>query len=182
MADLFEESIKQYPFLASTKFVPVLSLGKETNNYLESWVPGEMGTPDRPRPVNVPKDVLGVEVFRPDTSPRDIAADVVSHHLINVDPEIKKHYATFTKELTPQQKQFLMGDYNPQDEKDPEKWMQRIGLPSALRGMAFGQFTPEDQKKFGLTDKQKSAIEAIQQRLSKPMGAKDAIKKTLKED
>ena len=171
-ANVFEQALNQYPVLKTANPVGLISTNTpDGENMLESWKVGEEGTKERPRPMAFPKDQLGVQIFSPKTTADDVAADIVSHHLVNTDPILKDTYNQFASSVTADQKNFLMGDYENEvkqatlsgKEKPPafDQWLQQTGIPSAFRGYAFNQYKPEDQKEFGYTDQQKQLLGGV---------------------
>ena len=170
--NVFEQALNKYPVLKNANPVGLISTNTpDGDNMLESWKAGEEGTKERPRPMGLPKDQLGVQIFSPKTTADDVAADIVSHHLVNTDPTLKVTYNQFASTITPDQRNFLMGDYENEvkqatlsgGERPPafDQWLQQTGIPSAFRGYAFNQYKPEDQKEFGYTDQQKQLLGGV---------------------
>jgi len=188
--DIFAKAKNTYPLLNDYDIHYVNSPMKDAPYKLEAWSPGTKNNGMKDRPNQIPQDKYGVEVYQPDTSEHDVAADIVSHFLVEKDPEVKKHYQQFSKEITEGQKKFLKGDYQEEQRLykegkagDPgsfEEWLPRVGIPAALRGMAFNQYpNPEDRKQFGLTTKQQEAIDGIMKRVGRPMGMFEKMKQEL---
>jgi len=170
--NVFDQALAQYPILKNANPVGMMSTNAtDSGNMLESWPVGEQGTQDRPRPQELPNDKLGVQIFSSKTTPNDVAADIVSHALVKTDPTLKATYDQFASSITPEQKDFLMGDYENEvkqatlsgGEKPPQfdQWLQQVGIPAAFRGYAFNQYNPQDQKAFGYTDQQKQLLGSV---------------------
>jgi hypothetical protein len=154
----YEQALQMYPKLSS---VPISYKESLTDNkdvpFLEFWPKGESGSPNRPRPKEIDPNKLGVEVYKPTTRPEDVAGDIVSHHMVNTDPTLKKIYSDFEKSLDDGQKKDLKRQYvdevirmNREDpkEKTPtyKEWYDRSGLPSLFRGYTFKQWSPQEIK------------------------------------
>jgi hypothetical protein len=170
--NVFDQALAQYPLLKNANPVGLMSINApDGDNLLESWQPNEQGTPDRPRPKELPVDKLGVQIYSNKTTPNDVAADIVSHSLVKTDPTLKATYDQFASSITPEQRDFLMGDYEQEvkqatlsgGEKPPQfdQWLQQTGIPSAFRGYAFGQYDPKAQQEFGYTDQQKQLLGGV---------------------
>ena len=152
----YEQALQMYPKLSS---VPISYKESLTDNkdvpFLEFWPKGETGSLDRPRPKDIDPNNLGVEVYKPTTRPEDVAGDIVSHHMVNTDPTLKKIYSNFENSLDDGQKKDLKRQYvdevirmkkeNPK-EKTPtyKEWYDRSGLPSLFRGYTFKQWSPQE--------------------------------------
>ena len=165
--NVFDKALEQYPKLKDANAVGLMSTNAPDGaNMLESWPAGETGTPERPRPTELPQDKLGVQIFNQKTTPDDVAADIVSHSLVKTDPNLKATYDQFASSLTPEQKDFLKGDYDSAVKSEGEtrpfdQWMQTTGIPSAFRGYAFGQYDQKAQQEFGYTDQQKQLLGSV---------------------
>lgn len=165
--NVFDKALEQYPKLKDANAVGLMSTNAPDGaNMLESWPVGETGTPERPRPTELPQDKLGVQIFNQKTTPNDVAADIVSHSLVKTDPNLKATYDQFTSSLTPEQTDFLKGDYdnavkNEGETRPFDQWMQTTGIPSAFRGYAFGQYDQKAQQEFGYTDQQKQLLGSV---------------------
>lgn len=154
----FEEAKKQYPILRNLD-IGYTENPKENSGYLEFYPPAEAGTKENPRPKNLPLGKPGLEVYREDTRPVDILADVVSHHLVNSDPKVAAYYQQFQQSLTPAQNNRLEEQYKYAQEKEGEtrpfeQWKTIAGLPAYFRGYAFKQW-PDDFNKVAYTGDQK---------------------------
>lgn len=154
----YEKALQMYPKLSSVPITYKESItDKPDVPFLEFWPQKEEGSPDRPRPKEIDINKLGVEVYKPTTRPEDVAGDIVSHHMVNTDPTLKKIYSDFEKSLDDNQKKELKRQYaeeviamkreNPKERTPTYKeWYERSGLPSYFRGYTFGQWRPEEIK------------------------------------
>lgn len=155
--DWFEERADETVALARDRY-PILNKhnlrftrnNRENMGFLEFWPADETGTPERPRPKDIPVGEIGVELLSEKTRPIDVLGDVVSHHLVNVDPTLNAYYKKFEESLTDEQKNRLKSQYRWAIEKEGEtrpfeQWYQRSGLPGYFRGYAFEQWErPEE--------------------------------------
>jgi len=154
----YEKALKMYPKLSSVPIAYKESLTDKTDvPFLEFWPQKEEGSKDRPRPKDIDINKLGVEVYKPTTRPEDVAGDIVSHHMVNTDPTLKKIYSDFEKSLDDNQKKDLKRQYADEvirmKQEDPKErtptykeWYERSGLPSYFRGYTFGQWKPQEIK------------------------------------
>ena len=102
--ETFESAVQQYPVIHNQGLIA--GPGKK----LEYWSPNEPGTPQNPRPDYIPIDQAGMEIG-PDSTPIDVLGDVVSHHMAQKDPVIKKYYESFKGSMTDSQKEMLQAQY-----------------------------------------------------------------------
>ena len=142
--NLLDQAKTQYPILNNYDIKYKEDFGRGVG-YLESWPPGETGSTDLPRPQEFGANDFGLEVYDKNTRPIDVVGDVVSHHLVNVDPKIKDHYDKFTKSLEPWQQDILKEQYlNSQkqygENRSFEDWKNISGLPAYFRGYPFQQW------------------------------------------
>jgi hypothetical protein len=167
---IVDQAVAKYPILKALNPVGLMSTDTpDGDNMLEHWSPNEQGDTERPRPKELPLNRLGIQIFSNKTTPDDVAADIVSHTLVNTDPNIKGAYQQFKGSLTPQQKEFLRGDYEEERKTSTDKkaipsfdkWLDKVGTPAALRGYIFNQYKPQDQKEFGYSDRQKMLLDSI---------------------
>lgn len=165
---LLDQARQQYPLLKN------YDIGYKNNigggqGYMESWPPGEPGSPTAPRPSEFPTNQFGVENYRADSKPSDLAGDVTSHHLINIDPRVKQTYQDFTGSLEPWQHGILKQQYqharqNEGENRPYETWRDAAGLPSYFRGYAFQQWPAETYNQT-YTPQQMQALDAMVQYL-----------------
>jgi hypothetical protein len=158
---LLDQARQQYPALLNYDIAYKDNPGGG-QGYMESWPPGETGTPAQPRPAEFSPNRFGVENYRPDSKPLDVLGDVVSHHLVNIDPTIKQAYQSFTGSIQPWQEDILKSQYqhavaNQGEQRPYEAWRTMSGVPGYFRGYAFQQwpaafnqraYTPEQMNSF----------------------------------
>jgi hypothetical protein len=90
----------QYKFLKNNDFAATYTGPKgRDGDYLEAWQKGDRGDPSWPRDPRLPVSRAGLEIFRPDTSATDIAADVYSH----MDQNGKNYGSQLFNSLSPSQ-------------------------------------------------------------------------------
>jgi hypothetical protein len=143
--NLLNQAQETFPLLKKYD-IDYVETPQQGKGYLEFWPGDEEGTKDYPRPDSLKKGKPGLQVFDPSTRPIDVAGDIVSHHLINEDKTIKKHYADFKDSLTDDQKDRLKEQYqhakdNEGETRSYKKWEEHSGLPAYFRGYAFQQWT-----------------------------------------
>lgn len=154
------QAFKEYPILKGVNlaYVETPAQGK---GVLEFWPPGEGGTKDYPRPAEIPMNQSGVQIFDKNATPRDIAADVVSHSLVHSDPRLKDDYQKFVKTFNTSSGQarlkedYLWAKQNEGETRPFEQWATSTRIPAYFRGYVFQQwpqhftekvFTPEQKK------------------------------------
>ena len=167
--NVFEQATSQYPILKSIGVVPKFSPGQGEQNMLEFWSPGEVGSPDSPRPSDFPTDKPGVEIYSDKTRPIDVLGDVVSHYLVRQDPKIAATYDQFQKSLGPEQHTILQDQYkyalaNEGEKRPYQEWLQSTGLPAYFRGYAFQQWPAEFNEK-AYTPEQRQMFDQMMQYL-----------------
>lgn len=142
---------------------------KGDDRMLEFWNPGDHGDKQYPRPAGIPMDQPGVQIISRDTKPSDVAADIVSHYLVNKDPKLKKMYGQFADTFkTPEGQKRLREDYEwekknasyPVGSFDQFAKMNRI--PAYLRGYVFQQWPADSYDKM-YTPEQIKQLKAISQ-------------------
>lgn len=143
---LFERAQQEYPYLAG-KDIAYKYSPQQGRGFLEFYDPQETGSPEYPRPKELPLGKVGIEVFDPKTRPIDILADYVSHYGVEKDPYLAQRYQEFIGSMSPQQRQILQQQYqyyqqHPEyQEKRPyEEWEKASGLPGYFRGYTFNQW------------------------------------------
>lgn len=165
---LFEKAKKEYPYLADKEiafdYAPAKGRG-----YLEFYSPTETGSPEYPRPQNIPMGKVGVQVFDPRTRPVDILADYVSHYGVENDPFLKAQYEQFSKSFTPEQQKRLQEQYawyqnNPKfkESRPFEEWAKSTGIPGYFRGYTFNQW---DDAKSAYTPQQLLLLDQVKKYL-----------------
>jgi hypothetical protein len=166
--NLLQQAQQQYPVLQNQNYGYVENY-QQGRGFLEHWAPGEPGAPDAPRPAQIPSNQYGLEIYDPKTRPIDVLGDVVSHQLVNTDPNIKNVYQQFQQSMTPQQHQMLAEQYqyaqqNEGEKRSFEQWKEQSGLPSFFRGYAFDQWPKEFNDKV-YTPEQKQMFDGMMQYL-----------------
>jgi len=143
---MFEKAKTEYPYLAekdiSYKYSPQGGRG-----FLEFYDPEETGSPEYPRPKELPLGKVGIEVFDPKTKPIDILADYVSHYGVQKDPYLSERYKQFSGSMNPKQKKRLQEQYkyyqeHPQykEQRPYAEWEKASGMPGYFRGYTFNQW------------------------------------------
>lgn len=165
---LLDQARQQYPLLSNYDIAYKNNPGGG-QGYMESWPPGETGTPQQPRPAEFNPNRFGVENYKPTSTPTDLAADVVSHHLVNIDPQIKQTYQQFGASLQPWQEDIMRGQYqhaqaNQGEQRPYEAWRAASGVPAYFRGYAFQQW-PQDFNKQAYTPQQMNSFDHMMQYL-----------------
>lgn len=156
---LFEKTQQEYPYL-SNKDISYKYSPNKGRGFLEFYDPQEIGSPEFPRPKELPIGKVGIEVFDSKTRPIDILADYVSHYGVEQDPFLIERYKQFSSSMTPEQRQRLQEQYkyyqqHPeyQEQRPYQEWENASGLPGYFRGYTFNQwenpqeiYTPEQIK------------------------------------
>lgn len=172
MLTLLDRAQQQYPILRDKGILFTDSPGTQTGNMLEAWPPDETGDPSYPRPKEFPMGQYGIQNFSRETTPNDVAGDVVSHFLVNSDPSLKPLYEQFTKTFdTPEGQDRLRQDYsyaraNEGERRTMKDWAQADRIPAYLRGRVFGQF-PERAQTAAYTPDQIQILDQIKAYLQK---------------
>jgi hypothetical protein len=143
---LFERAQQEYPYL-SGKDIAYKYSPQQGRGFLEFYDPQETGSPEYPRPKELPLGKVGIEVFDPKTRPIDILADYVSHYGVEKDPYLAQRYQEFIGSMSPQQRQILQQQYqyyqqhpDYQEKRPYEEWEKASGLPAYFRGYTFNQW------------------------------------------
>ncbi len=167
--DVFEQAMEMYPALRNLGIEYKISPNPEEKRMLEFYPPNEKGSPNNPRPRELPINKLGVEIYNEDVRPLDVLGDVTSHWLIYNDPEYKQYYDDFVQSMSPEQKQRLKGQYEhyvSKGEKRPyEQWEQMTGLPAYFRGYPFKQW-PDKFNQVAYTPEQREMFDRMMNQLS----------------
>lgn len=145
-AKLFEKAQQEYPYL-SGKDIAYKYSPNQGRGFLEFYDPEETGSPEYPRPKELPLGKVGIEVFDPKTRPIDILADYVSHYGVEKDPYLTQRYQEFINSMSPEQRQILREQYqyyqqHPEykEQRPYEEWEKISGLPGYFRGYTFNQW------------------------------------------
>ena len=163
--DVLARAKAAYPFI--NKFNPAVSVNYNHRNpdgYIaETFLPGDPGYAEYPRPNSGSPDSTVVEVYRPDKfSEHDLAAE-----FLHGDPVANEARAELLKTLTP--RQFKMLESEPDfaqpktGEKLPiEKRMNNI-TDALMRGYTVGQWPQKALDGMGFSDKQKSILDGLKE-------------------
>jgi len=161
---MFESAKKEYPYLADKDIAFDYAPG-QGRGFLEFYSPEETGSPEYPRPKNIPLGRVGVQVFDPKTRPIDILADYVSHYGVENDPYLSERYQQFQQSFTPEQQQRLQEQYayyqqHPEykESRPYEEWLKASGMPGYFRGYTFNQW---DDAKDMYTPEQLKTLDAV---------------------
>jgi hypothetical protein len=142
-----EQARQEFPRLKELdigyKYTP-----REDRGFIEFYPADEPGSPDFPRPKELPMGKPGIEVYNPKTRPIDVAGDIASHYMIYNDPSMMDYYNQFRHSINPEQQQRLQQQYefyqqNYGENRPYEKWYEMTGLPGYFRGYPFQQWEPE---------------------------------------
>jgi len=143
---LFETAQKEYPYL-SGKDIAYKYSPQQGRGFLEFYDPQETGSPEYPRPKELPLGKVGIEVFDPKTKPIDILADYVSHYGVEQDPYLTQQYQQFAGSMSPEQRQRLQQQYqyyqqHPEykEQRPYQEWEKASGMPGYFRGYTFNQW------------------------------------------
>jgi len=159
-----ERAVRRYPKLRGLGLESVRSYGAQPYK-LETWLPGESGTRQEPRPAQLPQQGLGVQVFDRSVTPQDVYADVASHYLRQHDQALQGYYTEFVKTLTPQQEKRLHADYRYSQQNEGttmpyDQWVHQVRLPAYFRGYVFNQW-PQDFNNRVFTPEQKHLLNQV---------------------
>jgi len=157
---------QQYPVIKSLGVQSVTTPMQGDKRMLEFWPPDEPGDAQYPRPKELALDKPGVQIISPDTKPSDVAADIVSHYMVNTDPQMKVMYQQFADTFnTPEGMARLKQDYEwskrNEGEKRPfEQWAQITRIPDYFRGYLFKQW-PEKSYSQAYTAGQRGLLDQM---------------------
>jgi hypothetical protein len=160
IASLIAKATKDYPFI--NQHNPFVFMGNDpTRDYAETWPSDEEGTPDRPRPKELPAGRVGVQVFRPnDFGPNDLAAE-----FLHIDPVANETRASLRASLTPAQIErlkYTSRDYQSTlDRGENEDRAIQNAIDSALRGYTVGQWPAEANTAMGYSPQQLHLLENL---------------------
>lgn len=116
----------------------------EGEGYSETWPVGEEGTPERPRPADIPMNQHGVQVFKPDQfTEHDLAGEA-----LHIDPVAAKYRDALSSTLSPEQIARLkeIPDYQEGDGSQAHRMQNAVD--SAMRGYLVGQWPLAEVKAF----------------------------------
>ena len=163
-----ETAQKEYPYL-SGKDIAYKYSPQQGRGFLEFYDPQETGSPEYPRPKELPLGKVGIEVFDPKTKPIDILADYVSHYAVEQDPYLAKQYEQFSGSMGPEQRQRLQEQYqyyqqhpDYKEQRPYQEWEKASGIPGYFRGYTFNQW-PDSSKMY--TPEQLNTLNAVKKYL-----------------
>lgn len=181
--DLWSRTIKEYPYLAN-KEIPLVYTPGQGAGYLETWGREETGSEQDKRPAGLPLGSHGIQIRNPETGPKEILGDYLSHVASQVDPKtgepedpgFYKMYKDFEKTMsTPEMKKRLEKDYKFEkreqeklkEEGKPyldigtkEHYIQNNRIPAYMRGYVTDQWDPEWNQSW-MTSKQKRIMDKM---------------------
>ena len=139
---VFDRAIQEYPYLADKNINFISTPNPKESRKLEYYAPDEPGSPQYPRPKELPMGSVGLQVFSNKVKPMDVVADYVSHYAVKNDPKLKEIYDQFETSLDPE---LLKQRYDYHKKKFGEKrsfdqWKDMTGVPELFRGYTFKQW------------------------------------------
>ena len=171
----FDEAVASYPALKGLDVGVVNTPIPGDFRKLEFWPPAEPGDAQYPRPQGLPIGKPGVQVISPDTTPNDIAGDVVSHYLVNQDKSLNSMYRQFLSSFgTPQASARLKEDYQYSKQNEGETrpfndWFTTTRAPDYFRGYVFKQW-PEKSYSEMYSPEQRAILDQMSAYLSHTRG------------
>ena len=132
--DVPRKAAEMFPFIAKNKPNTKINI-RPDSNWAETYGSGETGDPKRPetlRPKEFPMKETGIEIYRPDFSPADYAAE-----FLHVDPKANRTRDLLTKSLRPDQMDYVKqeGDY---EESIRQGQSPKRALQNQIDGMLRG--------------------------------------------
>ena len=160
---MFDKAKKDYPYLAD-KDISFAYTPQGGDRKLEFYAPDEPGSPESPRPTQLPMGRAGVQVFNPQVSPLDILGDYVSHHGVEQDPKLQALYQQFSGQLDPEmmKRRYQYHQQNLGETRPYEQWHKSTGLPEMFRGYTFNQW---DNAKEMYTPQQLQVLDQVRKYL-----------------
>ena len=163
------------------KFVDALNIKRidtpqDGKGYAETWSAGEEGTPETPRPVELPIDQNGVQVFRPDAYDENMHAGEALH----LDPVANKYRAAILETLIPDQIDLLkqVPDYRVGNGNEQQRLQSAVD--SAIRGAVVGQWPKSEVDSF-FSPEQRAALDELLQYMHSGDPAGDRALNSLQE-
>lgn len=170
--DVLIRARQQYPFI--NKFKPEVTINYNHSNregYIaETFLPGDPGYDQYPRPQGAGSDSTVVEVYRPDKfTEKDLAGE-----FLHRDPVAHEARAELLKTLTPSQFRILEAQPDfaqPQsgDKLPVEKRMENV-TDALMRGYTVGQWPKEALDEMRFTQKQMSILDGLKQYMTTSEG------------
>ena len=153
--DALARALKRYPALA--RYGDRYQM--QDGDRLEYYPQGERDSPNpSARVIQAPRN----------TSPEDVAGEMVSHDLVQgVDPALTSSYREFERGMTGDQRRRLTEQYQwaqgRGEERPFEQWRKYSGQPAYYRGDLFNQW---DHPEEFYTDGQRAMFDKMRRRLS----------------
>jgi hypothetical protein len=150
----------QYKFLKNNDFAATYTgpNGRD-GDYLEAWQKGDRGDPSWPRDPRLPVSRAGLEIFRPDTSATDIAADVYSH----MDQNGKDYGSQLFNSLSPSQIAQMKKESGDYDQTLRMGLGEKVAIQNASsslnRAAVFNQWGGNELANMGLNVGQQNIID-----------------------
>jgi hypothetical protein len=137
---LLEKAVAEYPFIKQHN--PIVTTGDTGEDYAETWVPGEPGSPHDPRPEHIPMDRVGVVIGPKEFSHHDLAGEVLhADQMSNATREQLMNSLSHKQLATLAQ---LSGDFGQTLEEGRDtKDAYRNATDSAIRGHILNQWPKE---------------------------------------
>jgi hypothetical protein len=151
---LIEEASAKYPFIR--RHHPVLTEGSGEGGS-ETWLHGDEGAGDRPRPLSVGMDELGVQAYRP------LGIDDFAGEVLHGDDRANAVRRDLRLSLTPEQWARLKhGSLDYGDDSSPESEERRRdnAVDGLIRGYTVGQW-PGVADEIGLTENQRGPLDNL---------------------
>lgn len=181
--NLLSQATQTYPFVKQHN--PMVVMGKG-EGYAETYPVGETGAPLQgggfSRPMTLPVDRVGVEVYKPNEfTPKDLAAE-----MLHIDPYAAKTRDQLMSSWTPKQLQTLKKHALDWEatlaEGRPEADAIKNATDSALRGYTVGQWPEEINKALGYSPDQLKTLDSLKMYMitgKEPMSRKDLIEQQI---
>jgi hypothetical protein len=169
--DIFTQAKTKWPILNNPELVYKYSPKAGSENYLETFPPGEQGDPSEPRPKDFPMDKYGIQVYKSNTDPINVLGDAVVHALRFTDPTVKSTYSQFEKSITPQQEAILRNQYQYYvargEKRSYQQWRDTSGVTQLFGGRIFAGKQEEPWPADWYTPEQNKMLEGLMKYLSR---------------
>lgn len=157
---LLAEAERQWPYVRA--YNPAVVESPDTRNpyggFMETWLPGDEGAPELPRPAGIPMERVGIELYEgKPAQPLDIAAE-----MLHADPF--SQYTRGALSLSPSQQETLKGaaeDYRASLDQGEQRAMQNA-IDSALRGYVFNQWPASANAEMQYDPRQRALLDLLQ--------------------
>jgi hypothetical protein len=163
MTDLLNSAQAKYGFLKNLGMQVKVNPRQDTGMYAETWPAEEPGSNEAPRPSDIPLNVHGVEIFKPDQFNEDDLAGEALH----VDPVARRTSTALTKSLSDAQIERLAIHSNDYEQSlklgMSQEDAMRNAVDSMIRGYVVGQWPKEVIDDIGLRPEQLERLEALRE-------------------